>query len=128
MLTICSDGHNITGLWMEKQKHFALLEGSIASGEIQIIQRTKQWLDAYFSGENPTIEHIPLRPAGTHFQQQVWQKLMEIPYGQTVTYGQIAADFNNQKMSAQAVGNAVGRNPICILIPCHRVVGAKGLS
>lgn len=89
---------------------------------------TVQWLDDYFSGKNPSLDHLWLSPAGTPFQTQVWQILLKIPYGQTVTYGQIADEICRQnqigKMSAQAVGQAVGKNPISILIPCHRVTGS----
>ena len=128
ILTIASDGSNITGLWMEGQQHFALPKNSVLLQGLAVIERTKQWLDDYFEGKNPSLSHIPLLPAGTAFQQQVWQILSCIPYGQTMTYSQIASALGNKRMSAQAVGNAVGRNPICILIPCHRVVGLHGLS
>lgn len=127
-LTIASDGQCITGLWMEGQRHFSLPDKSVATNEIPIINTVKKWLTAYFAGENPSVDHIPLLPSGTPFQQKVWQMLMQIPYGQTATYGQIAAACCKEKMSARAVGNAVGRNPISILIPCHRVVGANGLT
>lgn len=91
---------------------------------------TKQWLEDYFSGTRPLVDSRWLAPKGTAFQTQVWHLLLQIPYGQTVTYGQIAAEICRQnhisKMSAQAVGQAVGANPLPILIPCHRVVGAGG--
>lgn len=94
-----------------------------------ILQETGKWLDAYFRGENPVLE-IPLQTEGTPFQQQVWKLLPEIPYGEVRTYGDLAKEMarirGKEKMSSQAVGQAVGSNPIGILIPCHRVVGAKG--
>ena len=128
ILTIASDGQNITGLWMEGQQHFALPESSIFCDDIPVITTTKVWLNEYFSGADPAIDHIPLRPTGTPFQQKVWQILRTIPYGHTITYGQIATTLGIGPMGAQAVGNAVGKNPISIMIPCHRVVGAKGLT
>ena len=94
-----------------------------------ILQQTKLWLDSYFRGEDPAAG-IPVAPEGTAFQKQVWNLLLTIPYGQTRTSGDIAreiAELSGKKsMSAQAVGQAVGRNPISILLPCHRVVGANG--
>ena len=96
--------------------------------EDPVLVHTAQWLDAYFAGLQPELP-APLCPRGTEFQQQVWQRLLQIPYGQVVTYGDLAREFahrTGRPMSAQVVGGAVGRNPIGILIPCHRVVGAKG--
>lgn len=127
-LTIASDGQYITGLWMDGQKHFLLPEQSVSCRDIAVIHAAKKWLDDYFLGNNTPLDGIPLLPTGTDFQKEVWSILMRIPYGQTVTYGEIAAAMGKEKMSAQAVGNAVGRNPISILIPCHRVIGAKGLT
>lgn len=100
------------------------------SGEVPpVLRATAHWLDTYFQNKPPK-QLPPLRPKGTPFRRLVWQLLLEIPYGQTVTYGDIAAKVVQQtgvrQMSAQAVGNAVGHNPIAILIPCHRVVGANG--
>lgn len=93
------------------------------------IQRTVCWLNDYFAGNAPSTEALQIRPSGTPFQQEVWDHLRQIPYGQTVTYGQIAADIAKhrgiRRMSAQAVGQAVGANPIPIVIPCHRVVGSN---
>ena len=121
LLLTCEDD-GLTGIWFgreipEKEKPHPILE------------ETKQWLDAYFAGQ-ACFRKIPLKPEGTAFQKQVWKILLTIPFGQTRTYGDIAremAEFTGkEKMSAQAVGQAVGRNPISILIPCHRVIGAKG--
>ena len=88
------------------------------------LEQVTCWLDDYFRGIVRTVD-IPLKPEGTVFQQKVWKMLLEIPYGQTVSYGDLARKLGNN-MSAQAVGQAVGKNPIAILIPCHRVVGARG--
>ena len=127
-LTLSCDENCITGLWMEGQAHFAAtLTGDAKRDDHPLLQQAKQWLDAYFAGERP--EPLPLKPKGTPFQTLVWQLLSEIPYGHTVTYGQLAAlaaqRMGRQILSAQAIGNAVGRNPISIFIPCHRVVGIK---
>lgn len=95
-----------------------------------LFKEVTHWLDAYFNGRCPDINSIPLLPAGTAFQQDIWNRLCRIPYGSTVTYGEIAAEIAEMRkihrMSAQAVGQAVGANPISIVIPCHRVVGANG--
>jgi len=88
-----------------------------------ILQDACRWLDAYFAGKRPHVEQLPLAPLGTAFQKCVWQQLLTIPYGKTTTYGKLATQLGS---GAQAVGNAVGRNPISILIPCHRVLGADG--
>lgn len=123
MLLLESDGEHLTGLWMDR-------EAPERTEDAPVLEKTRQWLDAYFRGENPPVDAIPLLPAGTVFQQKVWDILLRIPYGQTRTYGDIAREMaallGKEKMSAQAVGGAVGSNPISILIPCHRVVGAKG--
>jgi len=116
-LLLRSDGTALTGVWIGRKA-----EG--LTGEDAVLRAAKQWLDDYFRGEVPEVE-IPLAPEGTAFQKRVWQMLLEIPYGKTVTYGEMAARFPG-KMSAQAIGQAVGHNPISILIPCHRCVGAGG--
>ena len=132
----CDEKENIVGLWLEGQKYFAETIKDIADSEIikennlEIFKKTKIWLDRYFKGEKPEISELPLAPAGNDFRQRVWQILCEIPYGKVYTYGEIARkiarEYNKEKMSAQAVGNAVGHNPISIIIPCHRVVGSNG--
>lgn len=111
------------------------LTGLSMNGEIPrqdahpIFRQTSRWLDAYFRGNNPPMD-IPLHAEGTPFQRQIWKLLLEIPWGETRTYGELAREMarltGKEKMSAQAVGQAVGSNPISILIPCHRVVGAQG--
>ena len=100
------------------------------NGEHPILTRTKGWLDAYFGGAAPSPAVLPLHPAGTEFRRLIWGLLLEIPYGKTVTYGALAKRaaeiLGKPRMSAQAVGQAVGANPIAVIIPCHRVVGADG--
>ncbi len=132
-LTIASDGENIIGLWIEGQKYFADTiknENIIEKDNLEIFVKTKDWLDKYFRGERPDIKELKLSPKGSEFRQNVWKILCKIPYGQTITYGKIAKEIaalmNKKSMSAQAVGNAVGHNPISIIIPCHRVVGING--
>ena len=131
-LLLASDGQHLVGLWMQGQKYFG---GSISGtpvpqDDLPVFTATRQWLDAYFTGKQPTIAQLPLALQGSGFRQLVWQLLCEIPYGQTTTYGEIARSVavrqNLPRMSSQAVGGAVGHNPISIIIPCHRVVGSHG--
>ena len=127
MLTVIADTTGICGLFTETQRIPQYL--THADGDSVILLRACKWLDAYFSGERPDIELLSLRPKGTPFQNRVWQILCSIPYGQTMTYGQIAGILSKQTgkpMSAQAVGQAVGANPISIIVPCHRVIGSDG--
>ena len=125
-LTLASDGENLLGLWLEGQKYF----GGSVPGEmvdcdtLAVFDETKRWLDRYFAGARPEISELPLAPMGSEFRQKVWEILCEIPYGETTTYGEIAKKIGTK--SAQAVGGAVGHNPISIIIPCHRVLGADG--
>ena len=123
-ILLAGDGRALTGLWLDRK----IPAESSCTAEDPVLMQTAAWLDAYFAGLQPEIL-IPLSPQGTAFQKQVWQRLLEIPYGEVCTYGDIAREIAAQtgkRMSAQAVGNAVGSNPISILIPCHRVVGAGG--
>ena len=120
----------LTGLWFEGQKYFALhLDPEQEEREIPVFEKTKQWLELYFSGKEPDFP-VPLHFIGTDFQNEVWEILYSIPYGQTMTYGeiakQLAAKRGLKRMSAQAVGGAVARNEISIIVPCHRVVGTNG--
>ena len=129
-LLLAADEEGLTGLWFEGQKYFAnTLPDKRIVQETKILTEAKKWLDIYFSGEEPKFTP-PLHPAGTAFRQAVWKILLQIPYGQTVTYGeiaqQLAAEQGISTMSAQAVGGAVGHNKISIIIPCHRVIGADG--
>ena len=126
-LTLASDGKHLTGLWLPEQRFFAgtLSPDAAQKDDLPVFELARRWLKAYFSGQKPDVSQIPLAPKGTLFRQRVWQRLREIPYGETVTYGQIARELG-EPMSPQAVGGAVGRNPISIIIPCHRVVGTGG--
>ena len=129
-LTMASDGEHLTGLWFDGQKYFgSTLEAVFEEKDLPVFQQTKDWLKSYFAGRKPT-EQVPLLLKGSPFQQEVWNLLSSIPYGETTTYGRIARllEVKNpgRKVSAQAVGGAVGRNPISLIIPCHRVVGVKG--
>lgn len=131
-LTVASDGAAIVGLWLDGQKYYC--EGvdlPMADGaDVVVLGEARLWLDRYFRGEEPSIKSLKLRPIGSAFRQAVWRVLCEIPYGSCITYGdiakRIAAETGRETMSAQAVGGAVGHNPISIIIPCHRVVGAGG--
>ncbi len=123
-LLLAADDVGLTGLWFEGQAHFAAgLEPVHQEKTLPVFADTKRWLDFYFSGSNPDFLP-PIHLLGTPFQTAVWQFLLTVPYGQTVTYGQIARALGIR--SAQAVGGAVGRNPVSILVPCHRVLGADG--
>jgi methylated-DNA-[protein]-cysteine S-methyltransferase len=131
-LLLASDGERLTGLWLAGQKYFAetLPEHSAVRGDLPVFVETRRWLDRYFAGENPVPTEIPLGPEGGAYRRGVWELLLEIPYGEVTTYGDIARRLarkaGGSATSARAVGGAVGRNPISILIPCHRVVGADG--
>ena len=123
-LALASDGEAVTGLWLEGQKYFAA--GLAAEPEerpdLPVFRKAAAWLDAYFEErELPPLP--PLAPKGSAFRQRVWELLLGIPFGTTTTYGALASELGS---SPRAVGSAVGRNPISILIPCHRVVGADG--
>ncbi len=129
-ILLAADESGLTGLWFEKQKYFAYhLEKTYIEKETTIIRDAKRWLNIYFSGKKPDFD-VSLHFVGTEFQNQVWKILCEIPYGKTMTYGEIAkkvaARRGLEHMSAQAIGGAVGRNEISIMIPCHRVIGTKG--
>lgn len=123
-LTAASDGEAITGLWLEGQKYFAagLEPDAREEPELPIFQETANWLECYFSGRNP-LHLPPLAPGGSDFRKAVWKRLLEIPFGKTSTYGELAKELGS---SPRAVGGAVGHNPISILIPCHRVLGSGG--
>lgn len=128
-LTLSSDGSALTGLWLEGQKYFAstLDPHASAAPELPVFRQTAAWLNAYFA-KAPLPTMPPLAPSGSPFRQAVWALLREIPQGTVTTYGALAQALRAQGRSAaaQAVGGAVGHNPISILIPCHRVVGADG--
>ena len=125
-----SDGESLTGLWFVGQVNDAKDICDIEmKNDLPIFAQVESWLKSYFSGKQTPIT-FPLQPKGTIFQERVWQILQEIPYGETMTYGEIAQRIAKEKgvatYSAQAVGQAVGKNPISILIPCHRVLGKNG--
>lgn len=125
-----SDGEALIGLWFVGQVNDAKEISNLEiKNDLPIFGQVESWLEGYFSRKQTPIK-IPLQPKGTSFQQRVWQILQEIPYGETMTYGEIAQRIAKEKgvetFSAQAVGQAVGKNPISILIPCHRVLGKNG--
>ena len=128
-ITLASDGENLIGLWFDGQKYDAATLDKRATAEpLPIFDAASAWLDKYFKGENPPID-FPLAPIGSPFRQMIWDLLLQIPYGQTTTYGELArkaAILSGKNAAAQAVGGAVGHNPISIIIPCHRVVGSTG--
>lgn len=121
-LCLTSDGSALTGLWLPTED--SKIQNMTQKPHLPVFGKADDWLSSYFAGTPKEID-FPLSPAGTPFQHRVWEILLTIPYGKTTTYGTIAKQLG-EKMSAQAVGQAVGRNPISIIIPCHRVVGAKG--
>lgn len=129
-ITLACDGERLTGLWFENQKYFArTLENEHEEKHLPIFEETCRWLDLYFNGKIPDFTP-PLCLKGTPFRRSVWEILLTIPYGETMTYGKIAEIIALRKeiphMSAQAVGGAVGHNPISLIIPCHRVIGTDG--
>ena len=128
-ITLASDGTSLVGLWFDGQKYFAAtLEDKHKQKSLPVFEEARRWLDIYFSGKEPDFLP-PLAPKATPFRKKVWDILLSIPYGQTMTYGEIAkaiAREQSSRMSAQAVGGAVGHNPISIIVPCHRVVGTNG--
>ena len=127
LLTLASNETALTGLWMKNQKYAPTSFSGEASPDLPVFHQTAAWLEAYFS-HAPLPALPPLVPQGSPFRQAVWKLLLEIPYGQTTTYGTLAKQLKSQGIPAapQAVGGAVGHNPISILIPCHRVLGQGG--
>ena len=130
-LVLASDGVTLVGCWFENDRFFGYgVDGEmVVEDDLPVFDQARAWLDRYFSGQRPDPHELPLNPGGTAFQHRVWKILADIPYGQTVTYGDIARQMeaeSGKKMSAQAVGGAVGHNPLCVIVPCHRVVGTKG--
>lgn len=132
VLTLACNQKGLTGLWIEGQKYHGLGHAGeqIECSNLPLLSDTKKWLNLYFAGERPPVSALPLAPSGSAFRQIVWQILCDIPYGTVITYGDIAKKaakkLGRSSMSGQAVGGAVGHNPISIIIPCHRVVGANG--
>lgn len=124
-LTLISDGEYLTNIILEKDKHFQNIKRkAILNDDLDIFKQTKLWLSQYFHGLKPNIYNLKIKLEGTPFQIKVWNILKNIPYGKTVTYGDIAKKINS-KMSSRAVGRANSHNPIPIIIPCHRVVGVS---
>lgn len=123
-LSLVANNQGLIGAWFLNQKYFERgLEGETVIEQANtILEQAKQWLDTYFAGENPNMVKFPLNPQGTAFQKRVWQALSEIPWGQARAYGDIAQKINC--LSARAIGGAVSRNPLSIIVPCHRVLGA----
>ena len=131
-LTLVSNEKALIGLWMDGQRYFgsSLPNEFLFEKSASVLESAVLWLEAYFAGEKPSLEGLLLEPRGTVFRQSVWKALLDIPYGTTTTYGALAqrlSDESGSFVSPRAVGNVVGHNPISILIPCHRVVGANGL-
>ena len=129
-ITLSADGKALTGLWFDGQKHFGESLGGICEEKsLPVFAETDRWLDLYFSGRDPGFTP-ELNPRATDFRKAVWEILLTVPYGETVTYGEIAVRVAKQRqlprISARAVGNAVGHNAIALIIPCHRVIGADG--
>ncbi len=125
-MLLAADDAGLTGAWFYGQRYFASgLEGAEKNAETETpaLVAARRWLDAYFAGERPDVTDVPLAPRGTAFQRRVWDALLAISYGETRTYGELAAELGS---SPRAVGTAVGRNPISVIVPCHRVLGADG--
>ncbi len=131
-IMLASDGNNLVGLWLEGQKYFAatVAKEIMEQPDLPIFAAVQSWLDRYFTDQKPAISDLPMAPKGGAFRMAVWDILCKIPYGKVITYGEIAKKMavrmNKANMAAQAVGGAVGHNPISIIIPCHRVVGVNG--
>lgn len=131
-ILLASKNDELIGLWFEGQKYYlnSINEEMQEKDDEEILKKTKNWLDRYFKGEKPNIKELTLNPNGSSFRKEVWKILCDIPYGSIVTYKEIAEKLAKERglksMSAQAVGGAVGHNPISIIIPCHRVVGTSG--
>ena len=131
LLTLAAGEDGLKGLWIEGQKYFlGTLDEPLEEGSNEHLEAAIAWLDAYFAGERPALDSLTLTPNGTEFRQIIWQLLTEIPHGEVTTYGELAKKaakrLGKERMSSQATGGAVGHNPISIIIPCHRVVGADG--
>lgn len=131
-LTLVSNESCLIGVWFEGQKYYmeSVAKEAVVQQETDVLVRTKKWLDDYFAGRMPALITLPLAPQGSAFRKLVWHILCQIPYGQVRTYKEIANEVASYEgkdhMSAQAVGGAIGHNPMSIIIPCHRVVGTKG--
>lgn len=131
IITLAARDGNLIGSWFEGQKYFmaGIADESITDATCPVLIKTCEWLERYFNSECPIPSELPLAPSGTEFQHRVWKHLCRIPYACTTSYGAIAKELASEmgitRMSAQAVGGAVGHNPISIIIPCHRVIGTN---
>jgi methylated-DNA-[protein]-cysteine S-methyltransferase len=130
-ITLAAGDDGLKGLWFDGQRYFAgTLDAPMEPGDSVHLTGARAWLDEYFAGGNPDTSKLKLAPIGGEFRQVVWQLLREIPLGQVRTYGEIALEaakrMGKERGSARAVGGAVGHNPISIIVPCHRVIGAGG--
>lgn len=129
--TMASDGESITGCWFDNDRYFGIgVDGPVERcDDLPVFEQARDWLDRYFAGEAPDPRELPLAARATEFQMHVREAMLDIPYGQTTTYGDIAKRIEREtgrRQSARAVGGAVGHNPLCLIVPCHRVVGADG--
>ena len=129
-MLLAADDASLTGAWFYGQRYYARgLEGAEKNAgrgapfDSPVLLAARRWLDAYFAGGRPDVADVPLTPRGTAFQRRVWDALLAIPYGETRTYGELATELGS---SPRAVGSAVGKNPISVIIPCHRALGADG--
>ncbi len=128
-LALVSDGEYLNHLLFEKDKNNIISKELLKEDNLEIFKNTKSWLDDYFSNKNPSLDRLKLLPNGSSFRKEIWKLLLEIDYGKVVTYKDITKKIEKilkKKMSAQAVGGAIGSNPIPIIIPCHRVIGSSG--
>ncbi len=131
-ILLASKESKLIGLWIDGQKHYMgdLKEPMEEKDNEEILLKTKYWLDRYFAGARPCIDELEMAPIGSEFRQEVWKILKNIPYGKVITYNDIAKEMAQkrgmERMSPQAIGGAVGHNPISIIVPCHRVVGTSG--
>ena len=131
-IVLAGDETSLVGLWFVGQKYFGnTIPAEIPrDDQLPVLDAARGWLDRYFAGDRPKTSELPLAPIGSEFRQRIWKLLMEIPYGEVTTYGELAKKaaklLGKESMSGQAVGGAVGHNPISIIVPCHRVVGSNG--
>lgn len=130
-ILLVADDNNLFGLWFLNQKHYMknINERLVKNDELEIFKKVKRYLDNYFKGKNKSVIDVNLKPIGTHFQKIVWKELIKIPYGKTWTYTDVLNNVNKKmrrKTSVRVVASAISRNPISILIPCHRVIGKDG--
>ena len=131
-ITLGARENVLVGAWFEGQKYYMdkIIEDFEEKKDLPVLDQAKYWMDRYFAGQDPDPEELPLAPAGSDFRKEVWKIIAKIPYGCTITYGKIAKILavkrGAKSISPQAVGGAVGHNPISVIIPCHRVIGSDG--